>query len=527
VRITIAPPVNSQLPNNGQNVIAAVLSDQVGSYWVWGQMPSNLPAFALFGTQPGFGGVLNYDSGSESLTFLPSRNEYGAALTLNAYFGLDSNGNPVYEVARITGGSVVLALRDPQPASTPPQPPVTTADALTSLLSGTSGPGTINLASGTFTFNQPLSINYPVTITGTSGTILQFTPPSTPTPQDPAWTANGAINITCSNVTLSDFTVDVRQPSGSWNTNDWSAQFPSVIWVNNNVVNTTIGGAQQAQGMTLWGEAVQPTPPGQPLSDEPVFAVYTGWPMVSGTFGYNTVRGGPANFAGGPWQITNNQFGGPMDADQLSPGALAFTQTHDVNASNNHVSLAYQPDANSPPNSWAEIDRLANWGGPGTYTGFNDVLDHNTFGSGAGAGKHTNNGGEVVLTEGYAPFYQGVPLAISPSRQLLEIPYLRGDAPAPGDEVSIIADPSQPSLVGDYFMIAQAVNATTYIMLPDATGQYMPSLQDGDYTIEINQGFVGETYSNNTIDLTDVQGGDVGLELGASMFKPRIEYNRA
>lgn len=90
------------------------------------------------------------------------------------------------------------------------------------------------------------------------------------------------------------------------------------------------------------------------------------------------------------------------------------------------------------------------------------------------------------LTESYSVHFEGLPLAVSNGGLILQIPQPQNGAANTGDVVSILSG----QFAGQWDMIAQQINATTYLM--------QKPLPSGSYKISIsNSGYVNHTGRGN------------------------------
>src|SRR5512135_275262 len=502
--------VHVHLANLPSTIQGAELSDQnIGAQNTWGYG-------TLAGSSPNPLGV-SQSGGTADLTFKPTRNESGATLTLRLDFG----GGSV-SAAQFAGGKSDPGLTVADIAGTTDSP----ADTAALLQDIQNGVGTIFL-SGTYNLTQPLVLNHPVTITvpsGSSATLNFSQPATTPGPVSP-W--EYAIAIEANHVTLNGFQIGFAGPT-RW---DWAASFgPSVIksvngnYLSDGVTNLVVEGP--IQDVFDGSDSSSGNPPFYNNGTTAATSALNLITMVnvgSGQITGNTLTGGQIEVSGGPWNISNNVYHGTRANTTTQAFLALYNAVSDLTVLNNRVS---QDDPAG------KTFRFFNFGGA-FASGANDVFQGNVIVGGPGMGRHSgdlawNGGGyglpnapEFMLAEGFLPMYEGTPAGVSADGRVLKLnsEAMLGPPAATGDFVAIVSGPS--TIVGHWYRIAQAIDATTYLM-----DQALPR---GSYVIALAHG-----YSNLTIGGTgpgqgntiDIRGSDsTDFNLGGYEFGTRVVGN--
>jgi hypothetical protein len=459
----------------GRTVVAATLNDSVGALWAFASSAAGSYYIDPYTPNLGFRAGSN---GTADVTFQPIRDETGSSLSLRLQFDDGS-----IAILPVIGGLADVGLRVAGPAalSVVAHPD----DDLNALANQY---GTVQLSPGTYNLSQPLVLNHPVTITAPSpGVTLLFAQPANATP----WTA--AILVHASHTTLNGFAVRF---SGPVNWNQSVNYGPAVIGSSDNV-NSGFGDPKI--DLTFTGLDVQSPPASSSWEQAPsLFRLDT---AESGLVAGNTLDGGTTEVAGGPWQILDNNYVGTV-ANTYTPTAFASHHGHDVEIEGNHV----QPQAGSGKTYRFLVQ---NQGGQ------HDTIANNTV-IGVGPMDSDNlpdtNSAEILLTEDYDLHFEGAPAAISPDGTVLQIPTPQGYPARAGDVVAILSGPN----AGQWRQIAQAINTQTYLM--------SSPLPSGSYAISISSGFVGETYSGNTIDARG-SSTSVEMDLTGAHFGTQILNN--
>ncbi len=254
--------------------------------------------------------------------------------------------------------------------------------------------------------------------------------------------------------------------------------------------------------------------------------------MDTGSILNSSLQGGQIEAFGGPWNIVGNRVLGST-AQTYSPGAFGLHSPHDVVVEDNQVSQA------DPAGREFRLVNLA-------VSGFDDVIEGNSFGGGAGQiGNEVTysappgqfygiNDPEIILAEGtYGVLFEGRPGAVSADGKLLVLPNLRASAYAgstgPGLVVSILAGvsgngTSLMSLAGEWFRVAQQVSLTGNNTIELLMEDPLPALpQGGYYVVEVTGGFVNNSFIDNQIDLSGKS--STGIVLNGADFGSRIIGN--
>jgi hypothetical protein len=328
---------------------------------------------------------------------------------------------------------------------------------------------------------NPLVLSVPVKIQGGSGTRLLFQPSTA----NPNWHAAGAIQIQASNIALDGFTIDFMGDSSHWTDVGGTASKAAIHL-------QPPSSAPVLSGISI-NHLVINVPPGQTTgTNEHAINLITtsGVKNLSGWITNCIFKGGDISLMGGPWDILDNDFQGPQDHSYVDH-TIEFTFDHDLTVQRNQFHVVSQ---------LGYVHRVFHIGDSEYPRGFNEVFSDNQVDRGIGQLEAPYDGGEreVILTENYLPFYEGVPAAISSDGYVLEVPYLRGVPATTGDVVSILSGGLQTK---QWRMIAQALgpagadhNSSWQFLLDEP-------LPSGNYIIAISRGFINDTYEGNTVDL--------------------------
>jgi hypothetical protein len=461
------------------------------------------------------------------------------------------------------------AKTDALDAQAAPIPPTTEAELRSDLKSTTPEYDTIDLpANATIVITQPLAITHSVQIIGNNATLLFQQGDTAPWPA----TASGAIYVdapayTNIQVKLYDFTIRFdmgaplrwSNPAGAGPAlfdpeNDPSGIAHAVIDTRDSNTNLnmtlfslsgmTILGPPAFDGAAFQALAAQLPHDGlaayQYVGEQDMDLIRTN-DLDTGTIAASTFHGGPIELVGGPWNITGNTVLGAT-ADTYSPGAFELHSPHDLYLEGNHVSQA------DPAGREFRLLVLA-------YSGFDDMVEDNSFGGGAGQvgnelGYSAQTGGfggvndpEVILAEStYGVLFEGRPGAISADGRLIVLPDLRAPAFAgatgPGLVVSILASvnaagSSSTHSAGQWFQVAQQVSLgadNTIELLMEKP--LPPAPPGGYYEIEVTGGFVNNAFLGNTIDLAGksstgivLNGEDYGSQIVGNAFVGGSTYD--
>ncbi|MDR3632246.1 MAG: hypothetical protein P4L84_00340 [Isosphaeraceae bacterium] len=437
----------------GSSLVSATLNDQVNASWYYSTNGLTDP---LDGSAAALTVVPGTSSTTADLFFEPIRNETGSTLTLTLSL---ANGSTL--VTQFAGGACDLGLLSPSTAAT--SVIAKPGDDLNALANAY---GSVHLTAGTYTLDQPLVLNEPVTITADPGVTLLFEQG----PNDPTWTT--AIKLNAGHITLDGFSVRFTGPI-RWTPN--VSYSPAVIGTRDNFDPPSY---VPVEGITITHLDVQSPPAATSWEAEPSLMRLVS--AQSGTIADNTLQGGTIEFFGGPWTITGNDFLGTV-ADTYTDGVIAGHYTHDVTISDNLVEPT--PGVGK---TWRFLVL--------TQQGIGDVVQNNTV---IGVGPMDNdtvpnpNASEVILTESYRLHFEGVPSAISADGWVVQIPESQNGYARTGDVLAILAGPE----AGQWRTIAQALGPNTYLLsAPITPGRFAVSITVG--------GFVDETFQGNTVNST-------------------------
>jgi hypothetical protein len=456
---------------------AAVLSDAMRRMWVFrGRDRAFQP------TDPGAPPMLlkfATDGKSADLFFPPCREAGGEPFTLRL---ISSSGRNT--IIRFRGQRCELSRRAPMPA--PDRAIARPGDDLQALVEDH---GAVVLSPGVYRLIHPLVLSNPVTLTSDGGATLQF---SQANPAQP-WSA--AIKILRGNTTLNGFAVRFEGPI-RWNNDiSWG---PAVIGMTDNldpdqdqykpnVVLTHLDlDIPQVEDRGKWVEAVR---------------LMRLLHAASGTIANNILRGGPIEFFEGPWKIVDNDFRG------CPPG----TVSHNVFVGHGTRDLVIRGNRTSSPSPSGKTWRFLVLGG---YSS-DDVIEHNTIEEIGSRHDDTipwSNEPEIMLTESYRLRYEGQVMAISADGRVLRIGRLQGDGVRIGDVVSIL----KGKATGQWRRVAQVIDSTTLLI--------EPPLPSGTQAVSIGEGFTGEIFQENRIDIRGSHKSD-GMALIGHHFGTRIVKN--
>jgi len=498
------------------------------------------------------------------LYFAPVRDEAptggSTSPTMLLRVALPSDAN-VYVSPFVGGNWDVSARTNAINAQAPPSTAPTTEAQLRSDLKSTSPQyDTIDLpANTTVVITQPLEITHAVKIVGNNATLL-FQQGNTA-----AWpaAASGAIYVdtpayTNIQLELDDFTItfDMSTPI-RWS--NAAGAGPAIYDPENNpggvahavidtrdsntnlnmtlltLRNMKIDGPPAFDGSSFSSLQAQLQQAGdythQYVGEQALDLIMTN-DSDSGTIAGSTFQGGTIEDFGGPWNITGNTVLGST-AGTYSPGAFALHTPHDVLLEGNQVTQ-------SDPNG--REFRLVNF----AVSGFNDAIEGNSFGGGAGqigdevaysavTGQFGGiNDPEVILAESsYGVLFEGRPGAISGDGRLLVLPNLRASAfpgsTGPGLVVSILAGVNSDgapdmNTAGEWFRVAQQVSLTSNNTIELLMQDPLPAMPPGGYyVVEVTGGFVNNAFIDNNLDMTGRS--STGIVLDGEDYGSRIAGN--
>lgn len=534
VHLVITAPAGVSFTSSTFSQVVWTLSDQAGL--AWDSTTATLAHNHIYATMR---------TGSDhvvDLYFPPQRDEAPASgstvptMLLGVTLPGDAN---VYATAFPSEKWSLSARTNPIDLVSPPSPAPTTEAQLRADLESTSPEfDTIDLpANTTIVITQPLEITHSVKIVGNNATLLfdQGTTASWPA------AASGAIYVDAPAYTnlqleLSDFTIkfDIKHPI-RWS--NPAGAGPALFDPNDNpggiqhaVIDTrdsntnlnmtvltlsgmTILGPPAFDGSSFSGLAAQLLnqwgPGDQYVGEQDTDLIRTN-DQDNGSIAGSTLEGGSIEVFGGPWNITGNTVLGST-ALTYSPGAFALHSPHDVLLEGNEVT---QADASGHEFRLVVL----------AVSGFNDTIEDNSFGGGAGQiGNEVGysaatgefggiNDPEVILAESsYGVLFEGRPGAVSSDGRLLVLPDLRASAYAgstgPGLVVSILAGVNSNgspnmSLAGQWFPVSQQVSLTASGTIELLMEDPLPAMpQGGYYIVEVTGGFVNNSFIDNNINL--------------------------
>jgi hypothetical protein len=349
--------------------------------------------------------------------------------------------------------------------------------------------GTVVLSAGTYRLTRPLVLKRPVILTSEGEATLQFAQSSS----EPPWSA--AIKIHRGNTTLNGFVVRFAGPV-RWNNDiSWG---PAVIGMTDNldpdqdefkpnIVLTHLDlEIPPVENRGTWGAALRLM---RLLRAE------------SGVIANNVLRGGEVEFFNGPWRVVDNDYRG------TPPG----TASSSVFVGHGTRDLVIRGNQTHSPSPSGKTWRFLVLGG---YSS-NDVIEHNTIEEIGARDDDTipwNNMPEIILTEGYRLRYEGQVMAVSADGRVLRIGRPQGEPVRTGDVVSIL----KGSAAGQWRRVAQVIDPTTLLV--------EPALPAGTLAISIGEGFTGEVFQENRIDIRGGRRSD-GLVFAGNHFGTRIIKN--
>jgi hypothetical protein len=446
----------------GWALAAAELTDDVGSEWIAG----NRSAASALTLTPAA------DPTKADLTFAPTRDETGTLMTLSIRLA----GGQVQYVTQFPGGSADPALRDPLPAGTSitvdPSYVSQPGHDLNTLVQTY---GTVHLQAGVYPLSRPLDLVNPVSVVADPGTTLLFSQPA----GDPGWSS--AVTIHRSHTSL-----DGTVPGGLAIRFATPVRWAPPVGGSAGVIASSPDDPAPKVDVNLENLDILYNPTAADLggySTDTVRLIQMS-DGDSGQISGDVLRGGFVEVVGGPWKITDNDYQGATTGSTVVD-AFVVRDGHDVVIQGNH---AHSVGASGITYGFAYFSD-AGW-----ETSFLD----NVVDGGIGRDAAVSPGGQynfpsIILTESYAPHYEGVAVTDPDNSRMLRVPALRGNPGAAGDIVTILSGPD----AGSWFRIAQVIDAHNYLLDGD--------LPVGNYAVSISQGFVDETYAGNRIDATSLQ----------------------
>ena len=459
------------------SIVGCVLTDAVRGTWVY-----RANARAAIPDDPAAGPLVfkpRSDGKSADLFFAPYRDESKETMTLRV---MAADG-PSFLVS-FPGRNCDLSRMAPAPR--PNRAEARPGDDLQALVDQY---GTVVLAPGTYRLVRPLVLNRPVTITSEGGATLLFDQAAT----EPPWSS--AIKVHCGNTTLNGFAVRFTGPVRWNNEISWG---PAVIGMTDNLDPFY----EKTKNNLVFTHLDLEIPPVSSSS---------GWVEAlrlmrlirakNGVIAGNILRGGPIEFFDGPWRIVDNDCRGTVPGT-FSQAVFTVHGGHDLIVRNNRAR-----DLTPASKTWRFLVL--------TWQGYGDVVEGNVIeglGSLEGDTIPWSNAPEIMLTEAYHVRYEGKVMALSSDGRLLRTGRPQSSAGKTGDVVSLLNGPA----AGEWRRIVQAIDPSTYLV-----DRPIPR---GTNVVSISQGFVGEVFQDNRIDL---RGGrkSVGLVFVGNHFGTRIVKN--
>ena len=435
------------------SIVGCVLTDAVRATWTYrGSVPVSIPddpaTFPLI-FKP------RADGKAADLFFAPYRDESKETMTLRVITA-DNKGYLV----NFPGQSCDLARMEPTPE--PSRSEAKPGDDLQALVDKY---GTLVLAPGTYRLTRPLVLNRPVTVTSEGGATLLFDQGST----EPPWSA--AIKVRCGNSTLNGFAVRFAGPV-RWNNEN--GRVPAVIDTDN--LDPFYEKKKDHFTFTHLDLEIPPVAGRSGWVD----AVHLMWLIRArnGVITGNVLRGGPIEFFDGPWRIEDNEFRGTVPGT-YSQSVFTAHGSHDLIIRNNRAR-----ELAPAGKTWRFLIL--------TWQGYADLVEGNII---EGLGSLTGdtipwcNAPEIMLTEASHVRYEGKVMDLSTDGRLVRIGRPQSVAGRTGDVVSLLKGPA----AGEWRRIVQAIDASTYLV-----DRPIPA---GTSDVSISQGFVGEVFRDNRIDL--------------------------
>jgi len=443
-----------------RKVLAAALSDSAGCYWIY-RRDAEVDFYPRAGAQepPSLPLALAQAPEVDALifSFPPARDEQGTPIVLRLL--LDDHSTLV---GRLVGQRCDVSLRGDQPpaAAIEAHP----GDDLNRLARQY---GHVHLAPGQFLLREPMKLPRPVRISGSKDTVLRFTQART----EPPW--SGAVLIGASRVTLEGFSIrfsdafrwDIGGPQGAALIRTFDPPGTRDPKINITLEDLDIASSLPPSNAD----------PAHPL-EAPFIARLAG--ATSGKVLRNKFRGGTVDVANGPWLIADNEYCG-TPAGTVAWDAFAGHWLHDLILERNRVRAV------SPA---GKIWRFLSM----NQLGQNVIVRSNEV-SGVGMRDDDTmanpNAPEILLTESYRLYYEGVPAAISQDGFVLQVPMVMYSRVRPGAVVSVLEGNHQ----GEFFRIAQPLTPTAFLMADP--------LPPGEYAISVAHGFLDGRIEGNTIDI--------------------------
>jgi len=463
--------------SGSQSIIAVVLSDGMRRMWIF-RGSDRAPKF----TEPELQSCeMRFDPAHQSaeLFFAPYREAGGELFTLRL---ISSDGSS--SLVRFKGERCELSRRAAMPQAN--RALARPGDDLQTLVDHH---GTVVLSPGTYRLTRPLVLSAPVTLTSEGGATLQFAQAAS----EPRWSA--AIKIHRGNTTLNGFAVRF---DGHIRWNEDISWGPAVIGMTDNL---DPGQDDFKPNIVLTHLDLEVPPVENSGKWVPATRLMRLLRARCGVVANNILRGGPVEFFEGPWRIADNDFRGTQ------PG----TASSCVFVGHGTRDLVIRGNRTHSPSPSGKTWRFLVLGG---YSS-DDVIEHNTIEEIGARDDDTipwSNEPEIILTESYRLRYEGQVMAVSDDGRVLRIGRTQGEPVRTGDMVSIL----KGSAAGQWRRIAQVIDPTTFLV--------EPPLPAGTNVISIGEGFTGELFRENRIDIRGGHRSD-GLVFVGNHFGTRIIKN--
>jgi hypothetical protein len=458
-------------------IAGAVLSNSQRGVWIY-RAKENAVALADASALP-FAIKPRADRKSIDVFFPPYRDESKGTMTLRLIAG-DGRSSMV----TFPGGSC-----DPGKRSAFPDARQATAKPGDDLQNLVDQFGSVSLSPGTYRLTRPLVLNRPVALSASGATKLVFSQAGDEAP----WSS--AIKIHCGNTTLSGFAVRFL---GSVRWNHDVEYGPAVIGVTDNFDR---GQDDPRFNVILKHLDLEIPAAANPASWVDSLRLMRLHNAKSGVILANVLRGGMIEFFDGPWRIVDNDFRGTPPG-MYSNAVFAGHGTHDI------VMRGNKTRSDGPSGKTWRFLVL-------TRFGTDDLIEGNTIEQVGARDDDTipwSNAPEIILTEAYHLKYEGKVMALSKDGRLLRTGPSLGAPVTTGDVVSLLNGPA----AGQWRRVVQAIDSTAYLV--DAA---IPPLSEA---VSISEGFVGQTYEGNRVDVRGGRG-SAPLVLAGNHFGARVIKN--
>lgn len=349
--------------------------------------------------------------------------------------------------------------------------------------------GKVVLSKGTYRLARPLVLNRPSVLTSDGGATLLFAQP----PNEAPWKT--VIKLRHGNSRLEGFAVRFAGPI-RW---DWSVSYgPAIIGMTENTEPGYDLPKHEVAFRRLDIESPPVEDPSRWVEVPRMLRLVGAW---SGEVVGNRFRGGTIEFFHGPWRIVENEYRG-TPVGTFSHGFITGHWTHDLTIRGNRL---------SSPGASGKTWRFLVLTGSSLF----DRIEGNTV---EGVGSRDDetipwsNEPEIILTEGYTLRYEGKVMAASTDGKILRIGRPQGSGVHPGEVVSILSGPA----AGTWRRVAHVLDSTAVLL-----DRPVPA---GTDAVSISQGFVGQVYEGNRIDIRGGRRSD-SLVLPGNHFGLRVVGN--